>query len=221
MAILFGGGILAHAWAPLRGLALAITTPLLLLTNVAVLWAAFDEERAPRLRWWCLGGWALTVALEMAGVATGKVFGTYHYGPTLRGQVAGVPLLIGLNWITLLLGAISLSAKFERRVAKTDAHAQLETRNSKLFKATIAALLLTAFDWVMEPTAVALDYWQWATWPQIPLQNYAAWFGIAWLLGFTVFHVASGAIHLLIILAVIAAIVHFVQGGRSSLAPRV
>jgi hypothetical protein len=39
--------------------------------------------------------------------------------------------------------------------------------------------------------------------------------GIAWLLGFTVFHVASGAIHLLIILAVIAAIVHFVQGGRT------
>jgi hypothetical protein len=49
----------------------------------------------------------------------------------------------------------------------------------------------------------------------------AAILGIAWLLGFTVFHVASGAIHLLIILAVIAAIVHFVQGGRSSLAPRV
>ena len=39
--------------------------------------------------------------------------------------------------------------------------------------------------------------------------------GIAWLLGFTVFHVASGAIHLLIVLAVVAAIVHFVQGGRT------
>ncbi len=36
--------------------------------------------------------------------------------------------------------------------------------------------------------------------------------GIAWLLGFTVFHVASGAIHLLIVLAVIVAIVHFIQG---------
>ena len=40
--------------------------------------------------------------------------------------------------------------------------------------------------------------------------------GIAWLLGFTVFHVASGAIHLLIVLAVVAAIVHFVQGGRTA-----
>lgn len=37
--------------------------------------------------------------------------------------------------------------------------------------------------------------------------------GLAWVFGFTVFHVASGAIHLLIIVAVIAAIAHFVRGG--------
>ena len=43
---------------------------------------------------------------------------------------------------------------------------------------------------------------------------------VAWLLGWTVFHVASGAIHLLIALAVVAIIIHFVQGarGRGSLA---
>jgi len=44
--------------------------------------------------------------------------------------------------------------------------------------------------------------------------------GIAWLLGFTVFHVASAAIHVLIILAVISLVLHVVRGGtgtRSSL----
>jgi hypothetical protein len=43
---------------------------------------------------------------------------------------------------------------------------------------------------------------------------------VAWLLGFSVFHVASAAIHLLIVLAVIALVVHFVQGrsvGRGSM----
>ena len=35
---------------------------------------------------------------------------------------------------------------------------------------------------------------------------------VLWLLGFTVFHVASGLIHLLLILAVIALVVHFVRG---------
>jgi hypothetical protein len=35
---------------------------------------------------------------------------------------------------------------------------------------------------------------------------------VAWLLGFSVFNVASAAIHLLIVLAVVALIVHFIQG---------
>jgi Family of unknown function (DUF5670) len=35
---------------------------------------------------------------------------------------------------------------------------------------------------------------------------------LAWLSGFTLFHVASAAIHILILLAVISLIVHFVQG---------
>ena len=35
---------------------------------------------------------------------------------------------------------------------------------------------------------------------------------IMWLLGFTVFHVAGGLIHLLLILAVISLVMHFVRG---------
>jgi hypothetical protein len=46
------------------------------------------------------------------------------------------------------------------------------------------------------------------------LLTLAAILAIAWLLGFTVFHVASGAIHILIVIAVIVAIVHFVQARR-------
>lgn len=36
---------------------------------------------------------------------------------------------------------------------------------------------------------------------------------VAWLLGFLAFHVAGGLIHLLLIVAVISLIVHFVRGG--------
>jgi hypothetical protein len=35
---------------------------------------------------------------------------------------------------------------------------------------------------------------------------------VAWILGYTVFHVASAAIHILIVLAVIALVMHFVRG---------
>ena len=37
---------------------------------------------------------------------------------------------------------------------------------------------------------------------------------LAWLLGWGVFHVATGLIHILLIVAVIALILHFVRGGR-------
>jgi Family of unknown function (DUF5670) len=40
---------------------------------------------------------------------------------------------------------------------------------------------------------------------------------VAWLLGFTMFHVASALIHLLLVLAVISIILHFVRGrGRTA-----
>jgi hypothetical protein len=38
--------------------------------------------------------------------------------------------------------------------------------------------------------------------------------GIAWILGFTVYHVASAGIHLVLILAIISAVIHFVRGTR-------
>jgi hypothetical protein len=35
---------------------------------------------------------------------------------------------------------------------------------------------------------------------------------VAWIMGFTVFHVAGGLIHLLLIVAVISLVVHFLRG---------
>lgn len=39
---------------------------------------------------------------------------------------------------------------------------------------------------------------------------------IAWIGGFTVFHVAGGMIHLLLVLAVVALVLHFVMGPRAA-----
>jgi uncharacterized protein DUF5670 len=39
---------------------------------------------------------------------------------------------------------------------------------------------------------------------------------IAWICGFTVFHVAGGLIHLLLVFAVISLILHFVLGPRAT-----
>jgi hypothetical protein len=39
---------------------------------------------------------------------------------------------------------------------------------------------------------------------------------VAWLLGLSVFHVAGGLIHILLVLAVISLILHFVRGTRTA-----
>jgi len=39
---------------------------------------------------------------------------------------------------------------------------------------------------------------------------------IAWLLGFAAFHEAGGLIHLLLIVAVISLVLHFVRGARTA-----
>ena len=44
----------------------------------------------------------------------------------------------------------------------------------------------------------------------------AAIFALAWIFGFTVFHVASAAIHVLIIVAIISLIAHFVTGRKGA-----
>ena len=40
---------------------------------------------------------------------------------------------------------------------------------------------------------------------------------IAWLCGFLVFHVTSGLIHLIVVVAVILFILHFFRGGRRTI----
>ncbi|MEO5598263.1 MAG: lmo0937 family membrane protein [Novosphingobium sp.] len=40
---------------------------------------------------------------------------------------------------------------------------------------------------------------------------------VMWLMGALVFHVAGGLIHLLLVIAVIAVIVHFITGNRTTL----
>jgi len=39
---------------------------------------------------------------------------------------------------------------------------------------------------------------------------------VAWIAGFTMFHVAGGLIHLLLVFAVISLVLHFVPGRRTA-----
>ncbi len=111
--------------------------------------------------------------IEVFGVATGLVFGSYSYGTPLGKALAGTPLLIGLNWIMLVYCVYAL----------------LEKRPWPVWTKILAGSgLMVAYDVALEPAAIRLGMWSWAGtegplwgWAgvQVPLQNYAAWFVIS------------------------------------------
>jgi len=112
--------------------------------------------------------------VEVAGVHTGWIFGNYAYGTTLGLKVFDVPLIIGLNWFLLVY---SIAAVFNK------------IQNTYVF-AFVSAAVMTLLDVLIEPIAVKLDFWQWQD-NVIPLQNFAAWLVISFLL-FYFFRTVNG-----------------------------
>ncbi len=97
---------------------------------------------------------------ELIGVQTGILFGEYQYNNNLGFKLADVPLIIGFNWAMLSIGAYFIVARFFE---------------NSFIKITIASLLMVAFDFLMEPVAIHLDFWSWKT-GEIPFYNYITWF---------------------------------------------
>lgn len=172
-------GLVAHAFPATRALA-APFAPVLLLVFGALVFVPFMGAAGGALRWWAGITFLATFALEAAGVATGLIFGPYVYGPGLGPHILGVPPVIGFNWVLVVLACRGVAGMLLRRGQGAGALPAL--------RALLTGALCVAFDWVMEPVAVALDYWSWFGVP-IPLQNYVAWFVIA--------AAAAGALELL------------------------
>jgi putative membrane protein len=109
---------------------------------------------------------------EIIGVNTGILFGSYHYGDVFGEKIVGVPLLIGLNWFCIVYAAYQVVMVLQK-----------SWQLKKVGIAIITSVLATIFDWIMEPVAIKLDFWQWHT-PEIPFLNYACWFGISFVIAF-------------------------------------
>jgi putative membrane protein len=163
--VVFGVGVIGIAVRATRAAMLALVLYVLLVCAILLFFnilRGLKRQDAPRFIGWCSFVFLATIFLEALGVNYGLVFGAYRYSDVLGLKVWGVPLIIGLNWITVILGSISLLNKFTQRIS---------------FLALGAGCLAFLFDYLVEPGAIFLGLWQWEG--AIPLQNYAAWFCIA------------------------------------------
>lgn len=180
-------------------------TPLnLLLSFALVLWT---QEEHNRYFWSfvviCFGTGIFT---EWLGVNHQILFGTYRYLSPLGLKWEGVPLLIGVNWFIIMyccgISVQQVLNKIWNRLKDQD----MPPRTDVGFWAIVldGALLATFFDWVMEPVAVKLGFWQWLGDGSIPFKNYWSWFLVSafLLLLFRLFRFKKNnlfAVHLLLI----------------------
>ena len=112
----------------------------------------------------------LGFGVEVLGVQTGAIFGSYYYGKTLGQGWNQVPYLIGLNWAAMVFYTSSL----------------LAGRSQNNFLLSLGgASMMTLYDFFLEPVAVRFDFWHWRG--PIPMQNYIAWFALSFVFLFLLF----------------------------------
>ncbi|KXB98085.1 MAG: hypothetical protein AA908_01370 [Chlorobi bacterium NICIL-2] len=109
-------------------------------------------------------------ASEIIGVRYGVPYGAYHYTPTLGASVAGVPLAMVAAWFVLLSYAWRRASELTR---------------SLWTARLLAALLMVAFDLLIDPVAIGpMKLWVWqesGPYYGVPLVNFLGWFAVSYV----------------------------------------
>lgn len=143
---------------------------------VALLLMAFREGWRPALTLLALC-MVLAGGMELLGTTTGIPFGEYTYTDLLGPKFLGhVPYLIPPSWMMMLYPAMMLTQLLmpcER----------LSSLREVLPRAAVAGLLLTIWDFAMDPAmTTGFAYWQWHTEGGFYGMPWVNWFGW-WLTG--------------------------------------
>lgn len=140
-------------------------TPINLLVSLSFA-LVFHPNWSAKFVVWCLVTMLIGFFIEVVGVSTGQIFGTYKYGETLGFKLFETPLSISINW---LLTAYA-SAAFVSLATKG-------TWNW-FVKAVFAACIMVGLDSFIEPVAPKIDMWTWEN-GVVPFKNYVGWFCIS------------------------------------------
>ena len=142
-----------------------LLTPFNLIVTAAVL-LHFEQEKSKNYLLFIFITFILGYGFEVLGVKTGVIFGEYTYGKTLGFKLFEVPLTIGINWVVLSYLTRGVAARLS---------------SSKILIVILASTLMVLLDLLIEPVAIALDFWQWQE-NVIPTRNYIGWFLLSCLI---------------------------------------
>jgi uncharacterized membrane protein len=117
----------------------------------------------------------ISLTFEGLGVATGAIYGPYHYADLLGPRVLDVPLAVPLAWFMVVYPSYALANYL------ADGHVVSQPRPGAgrlLGLTALSALLMTAWDLVLDPQMVEAGQWVWhveGAFFGIPVQNFVGW----------------------------------------------
>lgn len=121
----------------------------------------------------------VSLLFECVGVATGLIYGPYHYTNKLGPKFLGlVPLLIPVAWFMMTYPSYM--------IARHILPAIKQTWIWRILVAGLGGVIITAWDLAMDPMMVAGGHWVWeqpGAYFGVPLQNFGGW----WLTIFITF----------------------------------
>ena len=179
IAILFhASGAIGIIASPYRDWFIQASPFTLLLMAGLLLWT--QPEKNKNFFLFALICFAVGLAAEITGVNTQLLFGNYKYGDVLGYKIAAVPVIIGVNWFTIVFCAGTIVHRFSERVFSKMPESQVPSGGFRIFYFVFdAATLAVLFDWVIEPVAPKLGYWQWLPDGKLPVYNYFCWYIIS------------------------------------------
>ena len=164
---IYAVGIIGFAITHLRPFMKMLTPLALFITAGYAVARTYSDDKTRKKRLlipWCVGVIAVTIFLEILGVRFGLFFGEYDYGKVLGPQIMGVPFIIGVNWLIVIMGGMSLAKNYSGNI---------------FIISLIAGTAAFLFDFLLEPAAISLGFWEWTG--SIPLKNYISWFVITFI----------------------------------------
>jgi uncharacterized membrane protein len=113
----------------------------------------------------------VSLTFESVGVATGLIYGKYHYTAKLGIKFLGlVPYLIPLAWLMMIYPSLVIASQI--------VPVNWKTGQWRSGVAVLGGVIMTAWDLALDPLMVYGGYWVWdmkGGYFGVPLQNYLGW----------------------------------------------
>ena len=125
----------------------------------------------------------VSYVMEEIGVRTGLIYGAYHYGDQLGTKLGHVPVIIPLAWFMMIYPSWMVARALIIGI-------KIHSIPFLTAQAAVAAMVMTAWDVVMDPGMAAAGNWIWESggvYFGVPLHNYLGWllttFLVYWIVG--------------------------------------